>query len=388
MKLLFGYSLRNLALRRLTTALTVLGVGLVVFVFAAVRMMAYGLEQTLVETGSPDNAIVVRAAATSETVSIMSRDQANIIKTQPEVAVDADGSPIAVNEIVVLININKRDNNDPSNVSIRGTTSDPFKLRPNVKLVEGRMFTPGTSEVIAGSAVSRNFKGCGLGEQVRFAMRDWKVVGVFDAGGAGFDSELWGDVDQVQQAFRRPIYSSVTVKLNDPATLPALKERLESDPRMTVDVKGERQYYADQSRATATFIRIMGSVVGYIFSIGAIIGAMITMYAAVANRTTEIGTLRALGFSRARILSVFLVEAIWLSLLGGLVGLVAASFMSLVQVSTTNWDTFSELAFSFALSPAIIIQTLIFSIVMGLLGGFLPAVRASNLKITEALRAA
>ncbi|MBD3297961.1 MAG: FtsX-like permease family protein, partial [candidate division Zixibacteria bacterium] len=334
------------------------------------------------------NAIVVRASATSETVSIMSRDQANIIKTQPEVAVDADGSPIAVNEIVVLININKRDNNEPSNVIIRGTTADPFALRSDIKLIDGRMFTPGTSEVIAGKSVAENFKGCGLGEQVRFAMRDWKVVGVFDADGAGFDSELWGDVDQVQQAFRRPIYSSVTVRLTDPAKLSELKNRLEADPRMTVDVKGERQYYADQSRATATFIRVIGLVISIIFSIGAVIGAMITMYAAVANRTIEIGTLRALGFSRARILSVFLVESIWLALLGGLLGLVAASFMSFVQVSTTNWDTFSELAFSFALSPGIIIGTLIFSVLMGIFGGFLPAVRASNLRIIEALREA
>ena len=183
MKLFFGYSFRNLLVRKLTTTLTVLGLGLVVFVFSAVLMLAHGLEETLVETGSPNNAIVVRAAATSETVSIMSRDQAGIIETQPEVAVAQDGSPIAVHELVVLININKRKNNEPSNVVIRGTTDDPFELRPNIKIVQGRMFTPGTSEVIAGSAVAKNFKGCGLGEEVKFAGRTWSVVGVFDAQG-------------------------------------------------------------------------------------------------------------------------------------------------------------------------------------------------------------
>jgi ABC-type antimicrobial peptide transport system permease subunit len=386
MTLFLSYSFRNLLVRKLTTILTVLGLGLVVFVFATVLMLANGLEQTLVETGSPNNAIVLRAAATAETVSIMSRDQAGIIKTQGEVAVNEDGSPIATNEIVVLININKRKNNEPSNVIIRGTTDDVFTLRPEVKLIEGRMFTPGTSEVIAGKNVSENFKGCGLGESVDFAMRKWTVVGVFDAGGAGFDSELWGDVEQVQQAFRRPIFSSVTVRLADPAQFGAMKERLESDPRMTVSVKRERQFYQQQSQATATFIRVIGLVISIIFAVGATIGAMITMYAAVANRTVEIGTLRALGFSRLRVLGVFMTESIWLALLGGAVGLIAASFMSFVQVSTTNWDTFAELAFGFTLSPGIIIGTLIFSVLMGLIGGFLPAVRASRFRIVNSLR--
>jgi len=386
MALFLSYSFRNLLVRKLTTTLTVLGLGLVVFVFSTVLMLANGLEETLVETGSPNNAIVVRAAASSETVSIMSRDQAGVIKTQPEVAVNADGTPIATNEIVVLININKRKNNEPSNVTIRGTTKDVFTLRSDIKLVAGRMFTPGTSEVIAGQAVAENFKGCGLGESVDFANREWKVVGVFDAGGAGFDSELWGDVEQVQQAFRRPIFSSVTVRLTDPAQFMPLKKRLEADPRMTVSVKREQQFYREQSQATATFIRVIGLVVSIIFAAGATIGAMITMYAAVANRTVEIGTLRALGFSRLRVLGVFLTESIWLALIGGALGLVAASFMSFVQVSTTNWDTFAELAFGFSLSPGIIIGTLIFAVVMGLVGGFLPAVRASRFKIVDSLR--
>ncbi len=263
-----------------------------------------------------------------------------------------------------------------------------LKLRENVRLVAGRMFTPGTSEVIAGSAVSENFAGCGLGESVSFSGREWTVVGIFDAGGAGFDSELWGDVDQVQQAFRRNIFSSVTVRLRDAAQFDQLKARMESDPRMTVDVHREKEYYANQSRATSTFIRVVGQVISIIFGLGAIVGAMITMYAAVANRTVEIGTLRAIGFSRGRILFVFLLESLWISLLGGAVGLFAASFMSFVQVSTTNWDTFSELAFNFALSFEIIIASFVFAIAMGMIGGFLPAVRASRARIIESLRAA
>jgi len=388
MGLLLGYTIRNLAVRKLTTALTVIGLGLVVFVFAAVMMLAHGLEETLVQTGSDDNAIIVRAAANTETISLVMRDQAGIVKTQPEVAAAADGSPIATAELVVLMNLNKRKNNDPSNVVIRGTTRDVFALRPNVKLVSGRMFTPGTSEIIAGKAVAANFKGCGLGEHVTFAMREWTVVGIFDANGAAFDSELWGDIEQVQQAFRRPIFSSVTVKLRDPARFDQLKTRLESDPRLTVDVKREKVYYAEQSQATSDFIRVVGLAISIIFALGAMIGAMITMYAAVANRTVEIGTLRAIGFSRRAILVVFLVESIWLSLIGGAVGLAAASFMSFVSISTTNWNTFSELAFGFTLSPGIIIGALVFSLVMGLAGGFLPAVRAARANIVESLRAA
>jgi len=386
--LFLKYSFRNLMVRKLTTLLTVLGLGLVVFVFGAVLMLIHGLEQTLVDTGSPDNAIFVRAAASAETVSIMSRDQAGIIKTQPEVAVKEDGAPIAANELVVLININKRKNNDPSNVTIRGTTADAFTLRPDIKLVSGRMFTPGTSEVIAGSAVAENFKGAGLGESLNFAMRQWTVVGVFDAGGTSFDSEIWADVDQVQQAFRRPIYSSVTVKMKDPAQFSAMKTRVEADPRMTVTVKREQEFYFEQSEATATFLRIMGLIISAFFSLGAIFGAVITMYASVANRIVEIGTLRALGFSRLRVLGVFLLESVWLGLLGGIVGLAASSLMSLVQISTTNWNTFSELAFSFALSPRIILGILIFAVSMGILGGFIPAVSASRRKIVDSLREA
>jgi ABC-type antimicrobial peptide transport system permease subunit len=218
-------------------------------------------------------------------------------------------------------------------------------------------------------------------------MRDWTVVGVFDAGGAGFDSELWGDVAQVQQAFRRNIYSSATVRLRDPAQFEQLKARMETDPRLTVDVKREKEFYGSQSEMMSSFITAMGIVISLVFAVGASVGAMITMYAAVSGRTVEIGTLRALGFSRFRILSVFLAESIWISLLGAVVGLSSASFMSFVTVSTTNWSTFSELAFSFAISPSIVLGAVIFSVSMGLLGGFLPAVRASRAGIVDSLRA-
>jgi len=385
--LLLRYSFGSLLARRLTATLTILGMALVVFVFAAVLMLAHGLEKTLVDTGSPDNVIVTRKAANTETVSIMSRDQASILTTQAEIAVQEDGKPIAVKEIVVLISADKRKSGDAGNVVIRGTSPTAFVLRPDIRLVEGRMFEPGTSEVIAGRSVARNFKGCGLGEKLKFAGRDWLVVGVFDAGGTSFDSELWGDAEQVQQSFRRPIYSSVTMRLREPARFPEMKDRLEADPRMTIDVQRERAYYAKQSQASATFIKVIGLAVSILFSLGATIGAMITMFAAVANRTVEIGTLRALGFTRFTVLRVFLAESLLLGLLGGVIGVGAASLLSLISVTTTNWTTFSEVAFGFVLSPGIAIGALVFASLMGTIGGFLPAVRAAQSGIVDSLRA-
>jgi len=235
--------------------------------------------------------------------------------------------------------------------------------------------------------VARNFQGCGLGEKLKFAGRDWLVVGVFDASGTSFDSELWGDAEQVQQSFRRPIFSSVTMRLREPARFTEMKQRLEADPRMTIDVQRERAYYARQSQASATFIRVIGLAVSILFALGATIGAMITMFAAVANRTVEIGTLRALGFTRATVLRVFLMESLFLGLLGGVTGIAAASLLSLISVTTTNWTTFSEVAFGFALSPGIALGALVFASLMGVVGGFLPAVRAAQSGIVDALRA-
>jgi ABC-type antimicrobial peptide transport system permease subunit len=218
-------------------------------------------------------------------------------------------------------------------------------------------------------------------------MRDWTVVGIFEAGSTGFSSEIWGDVDQLMQAFRRPVYSSVTFKLHDPAEFSAFKGRIEGDPRLTLEAKRETRYYEDQSEAMAKFLRILGITLTIIFSLGAVIGAMITMYAAVANRVVEIGTLRALGFRRGSVLAAFILEALLLGLLGGIVGLVGASFMQLITISTMNWQTFSELAFSFTLSPRIIGQSLLFALLMGFVGGLLPALRAARMKVVDALRA-
>jgi len=387
MKIPFSYNIRNLMTRRLTTFLTASGMALVVFVFAAVLMLAEGLQKTLVETGSYENVVVIRKAAGSEVQSGVDRLQASIIETQPEIAIGADGKRLAAKELVVLITLSKRGTNKPSNIVIRGIGEHSMTLRPQVKIVQGRMPRPGSSEIITGSSIAERFEGGGFGETLRFGMRDWTVVGIFDAGNTGFNSEIWGDVNQFMQAFRRPAYSSVIFRLSHPSQFENVKQLIESDPRLTQEAMREPEYYRKQSEMMAKFLRILGLTLTIIFSLGAVIGAMITMYASVANRTAEIGTMRAIGFQRRSILAAFIAESLFLGILGGIIGLFFASFLQLFTVSTMNWQTFSELAFSFSLTFKIIYQAIIFSLVMGFLGGILPAVRAARINIVESLRA-
>jgi ABC-type antimicrobial peptide transport system permease subunit len=383
----FSYSFHNLRTRRLTTVLTAAGMALVVFVFASILMLSEGLRKTLIDTGSADNVVITRKAADSEVQSGIEREQAAIVETQPEIAVGSEGRSLTAKELVVLIGLYKRGSDKPSNVVIRGIGANSLALRPQVKLVKGRLPRPGSSEIMTGQSIARNFKGGGLGESLRFALRDWTVVGVFDAGNTGFSSEIWGDVDQLMQAFRRPVYSSVLFRLRDSSTFEALKTRIESDPRLTVEARREIRYYSDQSEMMAKFLRILGLALSIIFSLGAIIGAMVTMYAAVANRTAEIGTMRALGFQRKDILLAFLMESLFLGLIGGGAGLILSTFMQLITVSTLNFQTFSELSFAFTLTGEIVYKSLLFSLIMGFVGGALPALRAARMGIVEALRA-
>ena len=382
-----SYSIRNLWTRRLTTILTVSGMALVVFVFATILMLAEGLQKTLVETGSYENVVVVRKGSGSEVMSGVDRQQAAVVEVQPEVAIGSDGRRLLVKELVVLIALPKRDTGQKSNVVLRGIMEASPKLRPQVKLVAGRLPRMGTTEVMAGMGVVRGFRGVGLGENLCCGLRNWRIVGIFEAGNTGFNSEIWGDVDQFMQAFRRPVYSSVLFKLRDSGEFEAMKARIEKDPRLTLEARRETRYYLDQSEAMAKFLRILGISLTVIFSLGAVIGAMITMYSAVANRTAEIGTLRALGFQRRSILLAFLAESMILGFLGGVAGLFFASFMQFVTVSTMNFQTFAELAFSFTLSPAIALEAMLFSLGMGFVGGVLPAFQAARLNIVDALRA-
>ena len=369
-------------------SLTLSGITLVVFVFAAVLMLSEGVKQTLVSTGSDDNVIIVRKSAQSELVSAIGRESVANISTFPEVATGTDGKPVATADVITIINLSKNGTKDMANVPVRGVSSGATAMRPQVKIKEGRMFRQGSSEITVGNAVASQFEGVAIGKTIQIGSGFWTIVGVFDAGRSGFASEVWADADQLMLAFNRPVYSSLTVKLKDVNDFDAFKTRMESDQRLAdLEPKREKAFYEEQSQGMAVFIRVLGLIITVIFSAGAMIGAMITMYAAVANRTVEIGTMRALGFRRSSILAAFLAEAMFLSLLGGGLGLVCASFLEFVSFSTTNFTSFTELAFGFHFTAKIALYTLIFSLFMGLVGGFLPAVRASRLDIISALRA-
>ncbi len=382
-----AYNIRNLWTRRLTTVLTISGMALVVFVFAAILMLAEGLQKTLVETGSYDNVVFLRKGAATEVVSGVSKEQASILETVPEIALGPKGKRLLAKEIVLLIALPKKGSGTPSNVVLRGIEENSLLLRPQVKLVSGRLPRVGSYEVIVGTSIAKRFKGVEMGGNLCCAMRNWRVVGIFDAGTSGFSSEVWGDVDQFMQAFRRPGYSSVIFRLRNSSEFGSVKSQVENDPRLTLVAKREMTYYAEQSQMMAKFLRILGMSLTIIFSLGAIIGAMVTMYSAVGNRIAEIGTLRALGFKRRDILMAFLLESLLLGFFGGVAGLFFASFMQAVTISTVNFQTFSELAFSFTLTFEIIYKGMIFSLIMGFVGGLLPAFRASRMVIVEALRA-
>jgi ABC-type lipoprotein release transport system permease subunit len=381
-----SYVARNLWARRLTTMLTAGGLALVVFVFSTVLMLDAGLKKTLVSTGEADNVVVIRKGAETEIQSAIDRGQANVMEMHPSVAMNGDGEPFASKETVVLISLTKRGSNTPANVVIRGVSPTGVQLRPQVKLTAGRMFRHGSSEIIVGSGIAKGFGGTRIGDHLRFAQRDWTVVGHFDAGGSGFDSEIWGDVDQLMQSFRRTSFSSMVVRLARSDAFERFRSDIDVDPRLTDEAKREQVFYGDQSKALSTFINILGFTLSIIFSIAAMIGAMITMYASVANRVAEIGTLRALGFKRVDVLGAFMLEALLLGLVGGVAGLCGAALMQFASFSTTNFQTFADLSFRFILTPSVIMRTLVFSLLMGFVGGFLPALRASRMNIVEALR--
>ncbi len=388
MKIPFKYIIRNLAVRKLTTGITIVGIALVVFVFAAVLMMAHGVQKTLIATGSEDNVIITRKAANGEISSIIDAESQAVIKTLPFIAQQNDGQQIVSTEPVVIINLNKK-SGGLSNLCVRGVSEPVFSLRPQVKITEGRIFKFGLREIIVGSGVQSTFYNTNIGDKIKFAGDYWTIVGKFNSGGSGFDSEIWGDSKQLLNAFNRGnAVSSTTIKLNNPSNYQNFIRAFNADKRLQYyEPKSEKKYFEEQSQALSGFISILGTFITVIFSFGSIIGAMITMYSAVANRTVEIGTLRSLGFRRKSILAAFLIESLSISIIAGILGLLIASLLQFITISALNFNSFSELQFSFALSVDIVISSLIFAVIMGFLGGFLPSIRASRLKIVDALRA-
>jgi putative ABC transport system permease protein len=388
MRLPLQYNLRNLVVRRAMTLMTAGGIALVVAVLVLTLALAHGFSATLVATGRADNAMIVRGGATSEMMSSVTRETARVVAADPAVARGADGEPLALPELVVLVNLVRR--SDPtlsSNVTVRGVDPRVLDLRPEVQLREGRLFRPGLDEVVVGRGLGARFVGCRLGEIIRMGGRDWRVVGVFDAGGSGFDSEIWGDGEVFLPVFERNGYSSLTVRLRDVALLPALQARLEADPRLQVEARIEHEYYRAQSGQLAAVIRALGLFLVVVMAAGAVFGALNTMYAAVGSRSREIATLLALGFPPRAILASFLVESVLLCLIGGVLGCLLALPVHGVSTGTTNWSSFSEVAFEFRLTPGILATGLLTSVLLGLVGGWFPARAAARRPVSEALRA-
>ncbi len=384
--LTFSYSLRHLLLRKTQVMLTVGGIALVVFVFVATLMLAAGLSETLSSTGSPDNVIVLRNGATNEIQSGISREHGAVVLSDPSVARDAGGQPEATSEILVLVSLNKRSDGQRSNVNLRGTAPKARAIRPGISIIEGSAPRSGTREVMIGTAIREKFAGTTVGSTLRLVGTDWLITGIFDAGNSAFSSEIWGDVDVMMPSFRRERFSSVTFRLAAGADFEAVRERLQNDRRLSVSIYREQAFYESQSRSLSIFIGIIGGVISAVFSLGAIIGAMITMYSSVANRVREIGILRALGFSRKAIFLAFVRECLLVGFVGGVLGVIAAMGLGAVRFATTNFSTFSEVAFGFTMTPRIALFGVLFALAMGLIGGALPAWRASRLQIVEELR--
>ena len=358
---------------------------MVVFIFVGVLMLAQGVKHTLVNTGSADNVLVLRKGAISEIGSGLYREQAAILETFPEVARLGENRMFSP-EVVVLITLEKKEAGFAANVTLRGGSAESFRVRPQVKIVSGRMWRPGSNEVVTGKEIAQRFKNADLGQTLQFGRQTWTVVGTFEADGNGFESETWGDAERFMDTFGRTYYSSAILRLRDPSQFSMLQAYVDEDPRLQVSVTPEIAYYESRSGVLVNFIRTLGLILTGLFSAGASLGAMITMYGAVATRTTEIGTLRAMGFSRSRIFSLFVVESALVGLIGSILGIVLASLLQFTSLSTINFATMSELAYGFVLTHSIVMWGILFGIIMATLGGLLPAIRAMRTNIPHALK--
>jgi putative ABC transport system permease protein len=383
-----NYNLRNLYVRSTTTLATAIGIAFVVAVLAAAMMLVEGLRQTLDRSGKADTAIVIRKGSDSEMPSSIEDATINLIKGAPGIAKAADGQSQVIGECVVVLFYELANGKGKSNALVRGVTADVLAFRPEVKIEEGKMATPGSDEVIVGEKLVGRFKGMEIGNTIELRKgRLGKIVGTFSADGSSYESEIWGDLDFVRGSFGRDgVVQSVRVKLTSAAAFDGFEAFVEQDKRLGLEAMGEVDYYRKQSEGTALFLTVLGSLIAVFCSVGAMIGASITMYGAVANRKREIGVLRALGFSRLTIMISFLFESIMLALLGGMLGVLAALALQLVEFKMMNFATFSEIVFRFQATPEILMNSVIAGGVMGVIGGFLPAVRAARTPPIEAMR--
>jgi len=388
MKIPIIYNLRNLRVRWVSSLMAALGIGLVVMVFIVVLALARGFQHALVKTGSPDYPFIMRKGSVTEITSYITRDQEAIIRSLPGIASGPDGEPLLTSDLLVVISYPRGgQGGSHNNVSVRGVSLRAFDVRKDIRIVEGRKFVPGLDEIVVGKSISERRPGLRLGDTVAFARRNWKIVGLFEAGGSAFESEIWGDVEQFIPLFQREGFQSITLHLDDPSGFDRFKAALESDPRLTADVQRESEYYAGQSQELVAIIRSLGIFLTVIMAIGAISGALNTMYAAVGARTREVGTLLALGFRPRSIMTSFVVESSLLSLVGGAIGCLFSLPIHGQSTATTNWDTFSEMTFDFHITPSILLAGLIFALVMGVVGGLWPARQAAKKEIASAIKA-
>jgi putative ABC transport system permease protein len=371
----------------MSTLVAVLGIAGTVGVFVAMLALARGFEATLVASGSPQNALIRRAGATSEMDSLVQLEQVRVIEDAPGVRRGGNG-PLASREVVVIAALPLKRTGTDANVQVRGVSAKVLDVRESVRVVAGRFFQPGLNELVVGKNVATSYEGFELGSTVRFGGGSWTVVGVFDAGNSAFDSEVWCDGSVLNQVYQRPrnLFQSVTVRLASPDALTRLKDALGADPRLTVQVDREIEYYEKQSQQLTTLILVLGTIVAVVMGIGAIFGALNTMYSAVAERSREIATMRALGFGVASVVLAFVVEALCLALVGGLLGCAAVLPLNGLTTGAMNWQTFSHLAFAFSVTPSLLLAGLAFALGMGLIGGVPPALRAARQPIATALR--
>ena len=381
------YNVRSLRARWTSTVVAVLGIAGTVGVFVAMLSLARGFEATLIASGSAQNAIVRRAGSTSEMDSSLPIEQVRVFEDAPGVARASAGALVSP-EVVVIAAFPLKGRDTDGNAQVRGVSPKALAVRPTVKMIAGRFFEPGLNELVVGKNVTVSYDGLSLGQQIRFGGGKWTVVGVFDAGGTAFDSEVWCDASVLKQVYQRPVnyVQSATARLTSPAALGTFKDALTADPRVTVQIDREVDYYTKQSRQLTTLITVLGAIVATVMGIGAVFGALNTMYAAVAERSREIATIRALGFGSASVVTSFVVEALCIALVGGLLGCIVVLPLNGLTTGTMNWQTFSHLAFAFRVTPDLLVSGIVFALVMGLIGGVPPAIRAARARIAVALR--
>jgi putative ABC transport system permease protein len=381
------YNFRSVKARWASAIVAVVGIAGTVGVFVAMLSLARGFKATLVSSGSADNAIIMRAGATSEMTGGVTIDTLKVIQDEPGIARGADG-PLVTAEVVLVAPIPLISTGTDANVEVRGVSKNVLEIRKNIKIVEGRMFTPGLAELVVGKNANASYAGLTLGNTISLGSVRWKIVGIFDAGGSAFDSDVWGDAHLIGPAFNRPdtFFQSITVHLTSPSAFQQLKDAATADPRLNVDVTREIDYYSKQSSRLTTLITVLGGLVAAVMAIGAVFGALNTMYSAVAERGREIATMRALGFGGPSVVFSFVVEALLIAFVGGLVGCVAVLPLNGLTTGAMNLQTFSHVAFAFRITPELLAKGIVFALSMGLVGGFLPAVRAATMPVATALR--